>query len=200
MPRSPPAAGAGGVPPGAAAATAAAPKATSTLSPGSDPSGRHPRLEVRTPFRRLISFGPSGATGSVSVKPPFPSLAIFWGRSLAIVPSTEKKWMPSGAGARGLPDLSTLSTASLGPRVAETSQAGSDVGSSDRTERILAPKTGSGIGASTFTGRVSVSLALPGTHSSWHMSQLAETGSSTVVPGARFAGGVSFTGSSRSPS
>jgi hypothetical protein len=99
------------------------------------------------------------------------------------------------------PEGSTVSVTVLGPRDAETAQAGSAAGSPARTARILgAPQRGSGFGSPAETGSESESLALPGTHSSWHMSQSAATLSSTTVPGLRSAGGVIVTGRSRSPS
>ena len=82
VPRRPSAGAAPGLP-GAATEARAVPdlNPTSTASPGSDPSGRQPSFDVRTPTTRVASFGPSEDTGSPSAKPPPPIGDAGWGRS-----------------------------------------------------------------------------------------------------------------------
>ena len=136
------------------------------------------------------------------MKPPFPSEAAVCGRSEAMVPSSEKKWRPSAvrAGLAGAPASWTVSVAVFESRVATIFHEGSNAGSCERTARILEPQTGSGWGFSAETGRSSLSFALPGTHSSWHMSHSAAAWRLTAAPAFRSAGGVRVTGSRRSPS
>src|SRR5208283_4669091 len=106
-------------------------------------------------------------------------------------PSREKKWRPFGdhAGIAAAPNDLSESVTVAGPRDAETDHAGSAAGRCATAERILGPHSGSGRGSSGPTGSASESLALPGTHSSWHISQSAPTRSSTLAPGFRSAGG-----------
>ena len=118
------------------------------------------------------------------------------------MPSSEKKWRPSAV--RGEfpagPFAWTVSVTPFASRAALAVHDGSATGSWARTARIRLPNEESGFGSSAETGRASETLALPGTHSSSHMSQSALAESSAVAPAFRSAGGVIVTGSSRSPS
>src|SRR5580704_3505761 len=85
-------------------------------------------------------------------------------------------------------------------REAAATQWESILGKLASTARMRASQRASGLVEVADTGSVRLTDALPGRHSSLHISHSAAAFSSTLLPGERPAGGVSRTGRRTSPS